>query len=200
MTQVLTQLLLSFFLSAPFFYVNRIFCFTLPVLSGVIFCHWHVWTPMSYYTFSAAKTRPIIPEPEIHGSHSLEGVTGFLLLMSEGLINALESAHGPEQVNQVRSRSDQFSFSPLVLRSHRKCLASLVFFNYFLCIFFISVTFSPFSSSSLSISITFFCCFSFAFLTILFELFTAAYIPSHILFSDTVLLLLIIFTHFSPSL
>uniref|UniRef100_A0A665T3S0 TGF-beta activated kinase 1/MAP3K7 binding protein 1 n=1 Tax=Echeneis naucrates TaxID=173247 RepID=A0A665T3S0_ECHNA len=49
---------------------------------------------------SAAKTTPIIPEPEIHGSQSLDGVTGFLLLMSEGLINALESAHGPEQANQ----------------------------------------------------------------------------------------------------
>uniref|UniRef100_A0A3P8SJ14 TGF-beta-activated kinase 1 and MAP3K7-binding protein 1 n=1 Tax=Amphiprion percula TaxID=161767 RepID=A0A3P8SJ14_AMPPE len=49
---------------------------------------------------SAAKTRPIIAEPEIHGSLSLDGVTGFLLLMSEGLINALESAHGPEQANQ----------------------------------------------------------------------------------------------------
>uniref|UniRef100_A0AAQ5ZZ63 TGF-beta-activated kinase 1 and MAP3K7-binding protein 1 n=1 Tax=Amphiprion ocellaris TaxID=80972 RepID=A0AAQ5ZZ63_AMPOC len=49
---------------------------------------------------SVAKTRPIIAEPEIHGSLSLDGVTGFLLLMSEGLINALESAHGPEQANQ----------------------------------------------------------------------------------------------------
>uniref|UniRef100_A0A8P4K804 TGF-beta-activated kinase 1 and MAP3K7-binding protein 1 n=1 Tax=Dicentrarchus labrax TaxID=13489 RepID=A0A8P4K804_DICLA len=49
---------------------------------------------------SAAKTRPIIAEPEIHGSQSLDSVTGFLLLMSEGLINALESAHGPEQANQ----------------------------------------------------------------------------------------------------
>uniref|UniRef100_A0A3P9J126 TGF-beta activated kinase 1/MAP3K7 binding protein 1 n=1 Tax=Oryzias latipes TaxID=8090 RepID=A0A3P9J126_ORYLA len=49
---------------------------------------------------SSAKTKPIISEPEIHGSHSLDGLTGFLLLMSEGLINALESAHGPEQVNQ----------------------------------------------------------------------------------------------------
>ncbi|KAM9770501.1 TGF-beta-activated kinase 1 and MAP3K7-binding protein 1 isoform 2-T2 [Menidia menidia] len=49
---------------------------------------------------SAAKAKPVIAEPEIHGSHSLDGVTGFLLLMSEGLINALESAHGPEQVNQ----------------------------------------------------------------------------------------------------
>ncbi|XP_054460104.1 LOW QUALITY PROTEIN: TGF-beta-activated kinase 1 and MAP3K7-binding protein 1 [Anoplopoma fimbria] len=49
---------------------------------------------------SAAKSRPIISEPEIHGSQSLDSVTGFLLLMSEGLINALESAHGPEQANQ----------------------------------------------------------------------------------------------------
>ncbi|XP_023189035.1 TGF-beta-activated kinase 1 and MAP3K7-binding protein 1 isoform X3 [Xiphophorus maculatus] len=49
---------------------------------------------------SAAKAKPIISEPEIHGSHPLDGVTGFLLLMSEGLINGLESAHGPEQVNQ----------------------------------------------------------------------------------------------------
>ncbi|XP_067314682.1 TGF-beta-activated kinase 1 and MAP3K7-binding protein 1 isoform X3 [Pseudorasbora parva] len=49
---------------------------------------------------SAAKHKPIISEPEIHGGQSLEGVTGFLLLMSEGLIKALESAHGPEQVNQ----------------------------------------------------------------------------------------------------
>lgn len=63
-------------------------------------------TLMSFSTFSAAKTRPIIPEPEIHGSHSLDGLTGFLLLMSEGLINALESAHGPEQVNQVSSHPD----------------------------------------------------------------------------------------------
>uniref|UniRef100_A0A9J8C5E4 TGF-beta-activated kinase 1 and MAP3K7-binding protein 1 n=1 Tax=Cyprinus carpio carpio TaxID=630221 RepID=A0A9J8C5E4_CYPCA len=49
---------------------------------------------------SAATQKPIISEPEIHGGQSLEGVTGFLLLMSEGLIKALESAHGPEQVNQ----------------------------------------------------------------------------------------------------
>ncbi|KAM4611798.1 TGF-beta-activated kinase 1 and MAP3K7-binding protein 1 isoform 1-T1 [Polymixia lowei] len=49
---------------------------------------------------SGAKSKPIIAEPEIHGSQSLDGVTGFLLLMSEGLINALESAHGPEQANQ----------------------------------------------------------------------------------------------------
>uniref|UniRef100_A0A669BGC7 TGF-beta-activated kinase 1 and MAP3K7-binding protein 1 n=1 Tax=Oreochromis niloticus TaxID=8128 RepID=A0A669BGC7_ORENI len=49
---------------------------------------------------SAAKSKPVVAEPEIHGGQSLEGVTGFLLLMSEGLINALESAHGPEQANQ----------------------------------------------------------------------------------------------------
>uniref|UniRef100_A0AAZ3RTY5 TGF-beta-activated kinase 1 and MAP3K7-binding protein 1 n=1 Tax=Oncorhynchus tshawytscha TaxID=74940 RepID=A0AAZ3RTY5_ONCTS len=49
---------------------------------------------------SAAKNKPIIAEPEIQASQSLEGVTGFLLLMSEGLIKALESAHGPEQANQ----------------------------------------------------------------------------------------------------
>ncbi|XP_035993248.1 TGF-beta-activated kinase 1 and MAP3K7-binding protein 1 isoform X1 [Fundulus heteroclitus] len=49
---------------------------------------------------SVATAKPIIAEPEIPGSHSLDNVTGFLLLMSEGLINALESAHGPEQVNQ----------------------------------------------------------------------------------------------------
>ncbi|XP_034085959.1 TGF-beta-activated kinase 1 and MAP3K7-binding protein 1 isoform X1 [Gymnodraco acuticeps] len=49
---------------------------------------------------SVAKGKPVISEPEIHGVQSLENVTGFLLLMSEGLINALESAHGPEQANQ----------------------------------------------------------------------------------------------------
>ncbi|KAM9315203.1 TGF-beta-activated kinase 1 and MAP3K7-binding protein 1 isoform 2-T2 [Pholidichthys leucotaenia] len=49
---------------------------------------------------SSAKSKPIIAEPEIHGGQSLDNVTGFLLLMSEGLINALESAHGPEQANQ----------------------------------------------------------------------------------------------------
>ncbi|XP_067087923.1 TGF-beta-activated kinase 1 and MAP3K7-binding protein 1, partial [Osmerus mordax] len=49
---------------------------------------------------STAKSKPIIAEPEIQGSQSLDGVTGFLLLMSEGLIKALESAHGPEQANQ----------------------------------------------------------------------------------------------------
>ncbi|XP_066563253.1 TGF-beta-activated kinase 1 and MAP3K7-binding protein 1 isoform X2 [Amia ocellicauda] len=49
---------------------------------------------------SAAKSKPIIAEPEIHGGQSLDGVTGFLLLMSEGLIRALEAAHGPEQANQ----------------------------------------------------------------------------------------------------
>lgn len=62
--------------------------------------YWHI-SPSSS-TISAAKTRPVIAEPEIHGSQSLDSVTGFLLLMSEGLINALESAHGPEQANQVR--------------------------------------------------------------------------------------------------
>ncbi|XP_068606640.1 TGF-beta-activated kinase 1 and MAP3K7-binding protein 1 isoform X2 [Brachionichthys hirsutus] len=49
---------------------------------------------------SSAKARPVISEPEIHASQPLDNVTGFLLLMSEGLINALESAHGPEQANQ----------------------------------------------------------------------------------------------------
>uniref|UniRef100_A0A6Q2XIM6 TGF-beta-activated kinase 1 and MAP3K7-binding protein 1 n=1 Tax=Esox lucius TaxID=8010 RepID=A0A6Q2XIM6_ESOLU len=49
---------------------------------------------------SAAKSKPIIAEPEIQASQPLEGVTGFLLLMSEGLIKALEAAHGPEQANQ----------------------------------------------------------------------------------------------------
>ncbi|KAM9818469.1 TGF-beta-activated kinase 1 and MAP3K7-binding protein 1 isoform 3-T3 [Syngnathus typhle] len=49
---------------------------------------------------SAAKTRPIVAEPEIHASQSLDSVTGFLLLMSEGLIDALECAHGPELVNK----------------------------------------------------------------------------------------------------
>ncbi|KAG7460108.1 hypothetical protein MATL_G00217660 [Megalops atlanticus] len=49
---------------------------------------------------SAAKNKPITAEPEIHGGHPLEGVSGFLLLMSEGLIKALEAAHGPEQANQ----------------------------------------------------------------------------------------------------
>ncbi|MGH0159979.1 UNVERIFIED_CONTAM: hypothetical protein FKN15_038330 [Acipenser sinensis] len=50
--------------------------------------------------FSASKSKPIIAEPEIHGGHSLDGVTGFLLLMSDGLYKALEAAHGPEQANQ----------------------------------------------------------------------------------------------------
>ncbi|KAM8879706.1 TGF-beta-activated kinase 1 and MAP3K7-binding protein 1 isoform 3-T3 [Spinachia spinachia] len=49
---------------------------------------------------STAKSKPVVAEPEIHGSQSLDNVTGFLLLLSEGLINALESAHGPEQANQ----------------------------------------------------------------------------------------------------
>ncbi|XP_039621218.1 TGF-beta-activated kinase 1 and MAP3K7-binding protein 1 isoform X2 [Polypterus senegalus] len=47
-----------------------------------------------------AKSKPIIAEPEIHGGQSLQGVTGFLLLMSDGLYRALETAHGPEQANQ----------------------------------------------------------------------------------------------------
>ncbi|GCB81108.1 hypothetical protein scyTo_0021331, partial [Scyliorhinus torazame] len=49
---------------------------------------------------SAAKTKPIIAEPEIHGGHSLEGLTGFLVLMTDGLYKALEAAHGPGQANQ----------------------------------------------------------------------------------------------------
>ncbi|KAL7982426.1 hypothetical protein Chor_010024, partial [Crotalus horridus] len=49
---------------------------------------------------SAAKSKPIIAEPEIHGGHPLDGVTGFLVLMSEGLYKALEAAHGPGQANQ----------------------------------------------------------------------------------------------------
>lgn len=69
-----------------------------------------IFTSMSP-NISAAKSRPVIPEPEIHGSHSLDNVTGFLLLMSEGLINALESAHGPEQANQVSKVSHVSFFS-----------------------------------------------------------------------------------------
>uniref|UniRef100_H3DNB2 TGF-beta activated kinase 1 (MAP3K7) binding protein 1 n=1 Tax=Tetraodon nigroviridis TaxID=99883 RepID=H3DNB2_TETNG len=49
---------------------------------------------------SAAKAKPIISEPEIHSSQSLDNISGFLVLMSEGLVAALEAAHGPEQVNQ----------------------------------------------------------------------------------------------------
>uniref|UniRef100_G3WNZ9 TGF-beta-activated kinase 1 and MAP3K7-binding protein 1 n=1 Tax=Sarcophilus harrisii TaxID=9305 RepID=G3WNZ9_SARHA len=49
---------------------------------------------------STAKAKPIIAEPEIHGGQPLEGVTGFLVLMSEGLYKALEAAHGPGQANQ----------------------------------------------------------------------------------------------------
>ncbi|XP_020946588.1 TGF-beta-activated kinase 1 and MAP3K7-binding protein 1 isoform X1 [Sus scrofa] len=49
---------------------------------------------------SAAKSKPIIAEPEIHGAQPLDGVTGFLVLMSEGLYKALEAAHGPGQANQ----------------------------------------------------------------------------------------------------
>uniref|UniRef100_G3U9I2 TGF-beta-activated kinase 1 and MAP3K7-binding protein 1 n=1 Tax=Loxodonta africana TaxID=9785 RepID=G3U9I2_LOXAF len=46
---------------------------------------------------SAAKSKPIIAEPEVHGGQPLDGVTGFLVLMSEGLYKALEAAHGPGQ-------------------------------------------------------------------------------------------------------
>ncbi|KAF6122021.1 TGF-beta activated kinase 1 (MAP3K7) binding protein 1 [Phyllostomus discolor] len=49
---------------------------------------------------SAAKSKPIIAEPEVHGAQSLDAVTGFLVLMSEGLYKALEAAHGPGQANQ----------------------------------------------------------------------------------------------------
>ncbi|XP_051015968.1 TGF-beta-activated kinase 1 and MAP3K7-binding protein 1 isoform X1 [Acomys russatus] len=49
---------------------------------------------------SAAKSKPIIAEPEIHGAQPVDGVTGFLVLMSEGLYKALEAAHGPGQANQ----------------------------------------------------------------------------------------------------
>lgn len=51
------------------------------------------------HLLSSAKSKPVITEPEVH-SQSLDRVSGFLLLMSEGLISALESAHGPEQANQ----------------------------------------------------------------------------------------------------
>ncbi|XP_037016117.2 TGF-beta-activated kinase 1 and MAP3K7-binding protein 1 isoform X3 [Artibeus jamaicensis] len=50
---------------------------------------------------SAAKSKPIIAEPEIHGAQSVDAVTGFLVLMSEGLYKALEAAHGPGQANQA---------------------------------------------------------------------------------------------------
>lgn len=64
----------------------------------LLFC----WTHLSIIcAISLAKTKPIISEPEIHSSQSLDNISGFLVLMSEGLIAALESAHGPEQVNQV---------------------------------------------------------------------------------------------------
>lgn len=55
----------------------------------------------SLSAYSAAKSKPIIAEPEIHGAQPLDGVTGFLVLMSEGLYKALEAAHGPGQANQV---------------------------------------------------------------------------------------------------
>ncbi|XP_018425398.1 PREDICTED: TGF-beta-activated kinase 1 and MAP3K7-binding protein 1, partial [Nanorana parkeri] len=49
---------------------------------------------------SAAKSKPIMAEPEIHGCQPVDGVTGFLVLMSEGLYKSLEAAHGPGQANQ----------------------------------------------------------------------------------------------------
>ena len=84
-----------------------------PSLSLVLFFATDILLPLTTFSasfsnilpfplFSAAKNKPIIAEAEIHGGQSLEGVTGFLLLMSEGLIKALESAHGPEQANQVQ--------------------------------------------------------------------------------------------------
>uniref|UniRef100_A0A8C6TGB4 TGF-beta activated kinase 1/MAP3K7 binding protein 1 n=1 Tax=Neogobius melanostomus TaxID=47308 RepID=A0A8C6TGB4_9GOBI len=51
------------------------------------------------HPLSSAKAKPVIAEPEVH-SQSLDRVSGFLLLMSEGLISALENAHGSEQANQ----------------------------------------------------------------------------------------------------
>lgn len=63
---------------------------------------------------------PVIAEPEIDSSQSLDGVTGFLLLMSEGLIGALESAHGPEQANQV-------SRLMLAVYAHNNLFPSFVF-------------------------------------------------------------------------
>lgn len=59
---------------------------------------------------SAAKSKPIIAEPEIHGAQPLDGVTGFLVLMSEGLYKALEAAHGPGQANQVSGSSQAHSW------------------------------------------------------------------------------------------
>lgn len=49
---------------------------------------------------STAKSKPITAEPEIHGCQPLDGVMGFLVLMSEGLYKALDAAHGPGQANQ----------------------------------------------------------------------------------------------------
>ncbi|XP_012590573.1 PREDICTED: TGF-beta-activated kinase 1 and MAP3K7-binding protein 1 [Condylura cristata] len=63
-----------------------------------------VWTRLGLsvpaFPASAAKSKPITAEPEIHGAQPLDGVTGFLVLMSEGLYKALEAAHGPGQANQ----------------------------------------------------------------------------------------------------
>lgn len=61
--------------------------------------HAQLSPPLS--SLSTAKSKPIIAEPEIHGAQPLDGVTGFLVLMSEGLYKALEAAHGPGQANQV---------------------------------------------------------------------------------------------------
>lgn len=58
---------------------------------------------VTFFFWSAAKSKPIIAEPEIHGGYPLDGVTGFLVLMSEGLYKALEAAHGPGQANQVKT-------------------------------------------------------------------------------------------------
>lgn len=75
---------------------------------------------------SAAKSKPIIAEPEIHGGHSLDGVTGFLVLMSEGLYKALEAAHGPGQANQVSLLTREtflwlLTLSSCVTCSHTGC-------------------------------------------------------------------------------
>lgn len=75
-----------------------------------------VFTPFVFCAISATKTKPIVSEPEIHGSQSLDNISGFLVLMSEGLITALESAHGPEQVNQVSTSCCVYTLDGLDLR------------------------------------------------------------------------------------
>lgn len=80
---------------------------------------------------SAAKSKPIIAEPEIHGGHSLDGVTGFLVLMSEGLYKALEAAHGPGQANQVSALTGNVPSAVDLLQegrllSHRPSPASVL--------------------------------------------------------------------------